>query len=114
MSTQLDEHRPGAGTARTEASLRSRLLRERRRQLELASPPEWDHELAIEDRDMARAVSVRAKASVEAVDAALERLDDGTYGVCEACAGPIAYQRLLVVPTATLCITCETARGARR
>jgi RNA polymerase-binding protein DksA len=44
------------------------------------------------------------------LDTALERLHDGTYGVCEGCGSPIAVERLKVRPTAKTCITCATAR----
>lgn len=43
------------------------------------------------------------------VDAALERLEEGRYGRCERCGGPIAAGRLEARPTARLCIAC--ARG---
>ena len=38
------------------------------------------------------------------VEAALERMDDGTYGICEACGREIDAERLDAVPYATLCI----------
>lgn len=39
---------------------------------------------------------------------ALERLDDGTYGICERCQKPIATARLEALPFATLCIECQS------
>jgi DnaK suppressor protein len=41
------------------------------------------------------------------VDAALQRLTLGTYGVCVRCGEPIDSQRLRAYPTATRCITCQ-------
>lgn len=41
------------------------------------------------------------------VDAALQRLDEGTYGMCARCGQPIAAERLEALPYATLCITCQ-------
>ncbi|MBI2808890.1 MAG: TraR/DksA C4-type zinc finger protein [Planctomycetes bacterium] len=41
------------------------------------------------------------------IDAALERLDAGTYGVCEDCGAVIAAKRLEAVPYAKFCIRCE-------
>ena len=38
------------------------------------------------------------------IDAALGRIEDGTYGVCTVCGGPIGEERLEAVPYATLCI----------
>ncbi len=43
------------------------------------------------------------------IEAALARIDDGTYGVCAACGGPIGEERLEAVPYATLCIDDKRA-----
>jgi DnaK suppressor protein len=43
------------------------------------------------------------------IDAALLRIDDGTFGVCSACGGPIGEARLEAVPYATLCIDDQRA-----
>jgi RNA polymerase-binding transcription factor DksA len=40
------------------------------------------------------------------VDAALQRLDSGTYGVCEVCGQPIGAARLDALPAARTCIAC--------
>lgn len=41
------------------------------------------------------------------IDAALRRIDDGSYGTCEMCAGEIDSRRLEAQPTATRCIACQ-------
>ena len=46
---------------------------------------------------------------IVAVDAALERLGKGTYGVCVRCGEPIGVDRLRARPTAELCIRCAVA-----
>lgn len=56
--------------------------------------------------------SNRNRARVEAlaaIDQALRRMADDPeeFGLCEACDEPIAQRRLLLVPTATLCATCQ-------
>lgn len=38
---------------------------------------------------------------------ALRRIDEGTFGTCEHCHGPIAAERLEVMPWARLCIECK-------
>ena len=43
------------------------------------------------------------------IDAALVRIEDGTYGRCSACGGPIGEERLEAVPYATLCIEDKRA-----
>ena len=37
----------------------------------------------------------------------LQRIRDGTFGLCETCDEPIGEMRLLALPTARLCITCQ-------
>ena len=44
------------------------------------------------------------------IDEALERIEDGTYGLCADCGAPIGEERLLAVPYATLCIAHKRAR----
>jgi DnaK suppressor protein len=39
---------------------------------------------------------------------ALARIEDGSYGACEACGQPIGISRLLARPEARLCIACQT------
>lgn len=41
-----------------------------------------------------------------AVEAALVRVADGTYGACEVCGRPIAAERLEVIPWAATCVSC--------
>jgi RNA polymerase-binding protein DksA len=50
---------------------------------------------------------------IEAVDAALERIDEGTYGTCEVCGREIGDDRLRAVPYATLCIDDKRAQEGR-
>lgn len=46
------------------------------------------------------------------VNAALTRINEGTYGICERCGDPINPERLEVLPYATLCIGCQMKREA--
>ena len=48
-----------------------------------------------------------------AIDAALARLDAGTYGQCTSCRKPIAPERLDARPWAALCIDCQRAAPRR-
>lgn len=49
-----------------------------------------------------------------AVDAALARLDEGTFGRCTSCGRPIARERLEALPWAAHCIDCQRATTRRR
>ena len=42
-----------------------------------------------------------------AIDEAIERIDDGTYGKCESCSKAIPKERLKAIPHASLCIECQ-------
>jgi len=44
---------------------------------------------------------------------ALERILDGSYGICESCGNPIGKNRLLVFPRATLCVPCKSKQERR-
>ena len=56
--------------------------------------------LAVErERDLA--LSAQARAAIDEIDAALERLDDGTYGICRVSGLPIPKERLKAIPYAT-------------
>jgi DnaK suppressor protein len=56
--------------------------------------------------------------SLARTERALAKLDEGTYGKCDACGRPIAAARLQAMPDSVLCVTCadsqRRARPARR
>jgi RNA polymerase-binding transcription factor len=63
------------------------------------------HTIAFE-RSQVSALVRQTQAHLDEVDAALERLDAGTYGTCERCGRPLAEGRLEARPTARVCVTC--------
>jgi DnaK suppressor protein len=56
------------------------------------------------ERNLARRERVQGK--LKALEAALRRVEEGTYGLCEACGRAIEPERLAALPTATLCVVC--------
>ena len=62
------------------------------------------------ERQHAAALLVAAREQAAAADAALERLADGRYGVCDRCGQPIGEDRLAARPTALTCIGCAGSR----
>ena len=61
--------------------------------------------IAFERSQIATLVALADRTLVE-LDAALARLDAGTYGTCETCGRPVPAERLEVRPTARTCVTC--------
>ena len=47
------------------------------------------------------------------IDEAIQRLEDGTYGVCAECGREITEARLVALPFATLCRSCQEHRESR-
>ena len=56
------------------------------------------------DREMASTLEDNSNHVLAEIDAALQRIESGTYGVCERCGQPIDVDRLVALPWATLCI----------
>jgi DnaK suppressor protein len=59
------------------------------------------------DRELDYTLEENATRALEAIDAALGRIDDGTFGTCRSCRRPIVPERLDAIPYATLCIECK-------
>jgi DnaK suppressor protein len=55
----------------------------------------------------------RGRKKLKAIDEALERIQDGTFGFCEDCGENIPFGRLEAMPFATLCRDCKTLRERR-
>ena len=64
-----------------------------------------------QQRDLA--LRDRAIQQLELVDAALARIDAGTFGNCTRCGKPIAAERLEALPWAAFCIDCQRTIGRR-
>jgi RNA polymerase-binding protein DksA len=62
------------------------------------------------DRELDYGLEENADAVLTEIDAALKRIDAGTYGACEVCGHPIAPERLEARPWATLCIDDQRRR----
>lgn len=98
-------------------NLREQLLfrREQLRQLSEAAT----RADAFLDRRTAAQMEVRVKLTASAsmvltdVEAALARMDQGHYGICHLCRGPMAREQLMIVPQARYCGRCQHVREAR-
>jgi len=52
--------------------------------------------------------------AIREIDAAIERMDQGTYGACDDCGSPIGKARLRALPQATLCRSCKSFEESSR
>lgn len=80
--------------------------------LHLADLEEISSEAA--DSDSVCALVDLSSSTVYEIDAALEKIERGTYGICEDCQKPIRPDRLEVLPFASLCIECQREKERRR
>ena len=66
------------------------------------------------ERERDLALSAQALAAVDEIDRAFEKIELGTYGVCEKCGENIPKERLKALPYAALCVKCKSGGLSRR
>lgn len=59
------------------------------------------------DRELDYSLEENEGRLLAAIDSALARIDEGTFGICRTCAQPIAEERLEALPWTTQCIDCK-------
>ena len=64
-----------------------------------------DHGTDNYDRELALNLASGRQESIYDIEEAIRRIDEGTYGVCESCGGPIEHPRLKALPFAKKCFT---------
>jgi len=60
------------------------------------------------DRNFELRIRDRERKLIVKIQEAIKRLDDGVFGICDACGGPISEKRLIARPVTTQCIDCKT------
>ena len=60
-----------------------------------------------ENDEVVDAIGIETAQSIRAIQSALERIEEGSYGVCDSCGEEIGKARLKVVPEATRCVHCS-------
>jgi RNA polymerase-binding protein DksA len=65
------------------------------------------------DRELDYTLEENSEHVLAEIDAALQRIEEGTYGTCTNRGEPIAVERLEALPWATLCIDCQRDREGR-
>ena len=69
-----------------------------------------DHGTDAMEREKSLLLAQRGGDYIDYLNEALQRIEDGTFGICRTCKGPIGLGRLEAVPTATQCINCKSKR----
>ncbi|MBW4960893.1 TraR/DksA family transcriptional regulator [Sulfitobacter sp. CW3] len=98
----------------------ARLINARLQELD-ARMHEVDHELGepksadmneqsidLEDDEVLEGIGLAAQKEIGLLNLALERIKDGSYGICKKCGEPISEARLAAVLYAPLCKSCAT------
>jgi len=78
-----------------------------------AFPDPTDRASFESDRNFLLRIKDRERKLVTKVKEALDRIEDGTFGICESCGRPISEKRLMVRPVTTQCIECKTEEEQR-
>jgi DnaK suppressor protein len=66
------------------------------------------------ERDLLRLFRARENAEIQKLTLALDRMEQGSYGICLSCDGEISGKRLTAEPTALLCMDCQEKRERNR
>ena len=59
------------------------------------------------DAEIVTSLLTGARAALHDIRAALRRIDEGSYGRCTSCGGPVGAARLEILPHAARCLPCE-------
>ena len=75
--------------------------------LDAEPPKDWEDRASERQGDeVLESLGAHDLSELRQIDAALARIDDGSYGICARCGDPISAERLAAVPAAPLCKTC--------
>ena len=77
-----------------------------------ASPDTADLARELSAQDVAVSLLDSASGTVDQIEAALERIDSGSYGICQDCGATIPAERLAALPYAAHCVQCAARREA--
>ena len=71
-------------------------------------PDELDVAVSESNRELSLRLANRERRMLRKIRYALDRIEEGEYGMCINCGVPIGFRRLKARPVATLCIDCKT------
>lgn len=71
-----------------------------------------DRIFAVTESEIGAGEAQRDRSELGAIERTLERIEEGTYGVCAECGADIPVERLRAQPLASRCTKCQSAREA--
>ena len=72
-------------------------------------PDVEDHATEVEADEVLERIGLAGQNEIRMIRAALDRIADGTYGICARCGEDISQDRLDVLPYTPICKSCATA-----
>jgi DnaK suppressor protein len=83
---------------------------------QLTTPPGDAADLSVTDTNASYFMGLVGshQRELQEIAEAIEKIHRGAYGFCESCENEIALERLRHLPTARLCVTCQSAAESRR
>lgn len=88
------------------SSLQERLASIKRDVTQAHSVDSADQAQERENDEVVDAIGNETARSIRIIQSALERMDDGSYGLCDNCGQSIAAARLQIIPETTQCVDC--------
>lgn len=85
-----------------------------RNEMDIQGEADWpDRASTVTHADVVTRVGDLERRELQEIEDALKRMDEGTWGRCETCGGPIGTQRLMALPEARQCLACRSRSEAR-
>jgi len=86
----------------------SALAHELKEEIEMRRGDDMDLAESAFEQEMSYILKNRGHKELTAIDEALQKIENNTYGICESCEGKIGLKRLEARPFVKLCINCQT------
>jgi len=86
----------------------SALAHELKEEIEMRRGDDMDLAESAFEQEMSYILKNRGHQELTAIDEALQKIENNTYGICESCEGKIGLKRLEARPFVKLCINCQT------
>jgi DnaK suppressor protein len=102
------KHEPFEGILKSERDRLRKRISGRLGEVHVDREPDDEAALATDNatKELTVATLERERRALEEIEAALERMKNGRYGLCAFCGNPIPDARLQALPSAQLCLTC--------